>query len=359
MGKSLVLVLLIGATASGLISCGTTHHFLPANPIPRKEWQLSINWHYDLDKNIKGLIVPEVSCYTGIGRNWNLGWGMEFPFLVTHVSAAKYGSDTLGSSWLGYATVNQVLLSGNNNPYFEGGVLHVDRARTYSQVYGLGLAYGDGLCNPLSTFLTKDVDENTRKLSHYRLMPVLRYQIAGRDLGISYVHYHGKTAAECNQLADTVRRFNDTMLILAAGTVDSLRPLPTQTDSGYYTGLWGLFLSSGDTVILAGPFYRHWLCGTGLLFDFFPRGGSLDSKGLEHEVVRIMGDKSQPPTPHSETSLYISISELEERVRHKETIVLTKYSPEIQRFVARLKSYRLDHSIGISTFAHPNSPPVP
>jgi hypothetical protein len=363
MGKHLSSVCALVTILVGIIGCGTTHQFLPANPIPRHEWQLSINWHYDLDKNIKGLIVPEVSCYTGIGKNWNFGWGMEFPFLISHISAAKYWPDSTTSSWMAYATVNQILWSANNNPYLETGVLHVDRAKTYSQQYGLGLAYGDGLDNPLCTFLSKDYDNDTRNLSHYRLMPVLRYQVSGRDLGISYVHYHGKTATEFTELALAVETANDTILVLPAGTVDSLRALPSVTDTGFFQGIWALYLSTGDTIILAGPFYSHWLCGTGMLLDrmygWFPHGGTVESKGLKREVVDVYQVGKGKKSKISGSSIHVSISELVKQVQRKEEIVLTKYGPVVHRFIAGLKSYKLDHSIGISTFAYPSGPLTP
>lgn len=346
MGKRLVLVLLIGATVSGMIGCGTTHQFIPANPIPRHEWQLSINWHYDFDNGIKGLIVPELSYYRGAGKDWNCGIGFIVPFPISHVSVAKYYNATENNSWLGYLSLNQVL-GLNDNPYYELGASYIRHHRTYDEQYGLGLAYGHGYSCMLS--MLGELSPEDRNMFHYRLMPVLRYQVSGADVGLSYVHYHGKTSATVTRIKDTLRRRNDTLCVIEAGMADSLKSFERSIWAGRCRGLWGIFLSSGDTVILTGPaIYRS--CITPVVPEEAAGEIPWRKYGLKRVTVTQGGRRADSLMFVREG--IVSISGLAEKVKRKERIVITEYGPEVRSLFTSWRSFTLDHSVAYSAFAH-------
>jgi hypothetical protein len=348
MGKRFCTLFIMVLSAVG---CGTTHHFLPANPLPRNQSQVSVNWHYDFDGSLRGLIVPEASFYGGIGGNWNCGIGIQIPFRLTHVSFVKYSSDTVGSDWMGYVSVNQIMLSGNDNPYLEVGAMHIDRVRTYAHEYGAGLALGNGLCNPLWTLLNSKPNGDSKSLSHLRLLPLIRYQVIGRDLGVSYVHYHGKTKRSYAEIIDGLRYHNDTVCVLPAGTVDSMAALQSILEHGRYFELYGLFLTSKDTIVLAGR--EIMVCGMPLLFGFNPEEGEPNWKKLGLTRLKVFRLDGHSAWMTSAKDVFLSISDLRKKAVNHERIVITSYDPVVTAYLNGLNNIKLDHSIGISTFYYP------
>jgi len=168
---------------------------------------------------------------------------------------------------------------------------------------------------------------------------------------VSYVHYHGKTKSSYAGAVHTLLYHNDTVCVLPAGTVDSMVALPPIVNDHHYAELYGLFLSSGDTVVLAGQ--EMFMCGMPLLFGFNPDGGEPDWQKLGLTRFSVSRQNSQNGWMIGAKPAYLSTLNLRRMVGNKETIVLTTYGPAVAQFLKGLDNFKLDHSIGISTYSYP------
>lgn len=341
MGKRSLIVGCLLVLVSG---CGTTHHFLPANPIPRKEWQLSINWHYDFDKNVRGLIVPEVSGYAGMGQSWNLGCGVQLPFLVSHLSAAKYYDTSQASRWVAYTHLNQIF-GANDNPFLELGAMRVESKRTYAHQLAIGIAYGHGFCpgGPLSRGSLNRYGE----IAHYRFMPVLRYGITGKDISLSFMHYHGKTSASLAGARQTMDKTNDTLFYVPHDSVISFGAIDHHRYSRYHMGMWGIVKTTGDTIYLVA-YNAPGDVGT----PFLPYEGRNDyvtfwSRHAQNVVSAFVQD-GEAEWFDSAERIVLSIPRAIKNWEEGGDIILTRFSPEAVRVVESINDFLIDYSMGIS-----------
>ncbi len=102
------------------VSCGTVHQMLPPAPLATNEFRGSLVISYDLNR-----LSPIPSCglnfYWGAGKDYNLGFGYQPPFGISHVTAVKYLNPRETSSRELFASLNGLLLSMDYSPNLELG----------------------------------------------------------------------------------------------------------------------------------------------------------------------------------------------------------------------------------------------
>ncbi len=316
-----------------MAGCGTTHHFLPPRPLERKEWILSAGWHYDLGRLTPPMIVPHLNAYVGIGKEYNFGFGAQLPFLVNHVTLARYYESGADDRWSTYFHLNRVF-NLNNNPELELGGAYIDGHDTYDQQFMFGLSYGGCLNHRYEFYDPDDADERSW---NFRFMPVLKYTITGTDLGFSWSHYFGRTKTALASLKDEIINDNDTFYVFEAGRIDSIvlsEESRNESDYGFYgcdkyliiypdSGSAIEFCDTrriGDLVVPPCAELRYWL-------------------GQDY-IVSLDGRKSRPLLVQS----YNSLKAAWER---GEDLVITKYPQGLIKRINNINGLLEDNSFGM------------
>jgi hypothetical protein len=250
-GKKIVVVLLTCA----LWGCGSTHHFVPNRPLPKGEWEFSAVVHCDLNGMTVPTLIPDVNFYGGLGNDYDIGVGLQFPFLVTHVSAIRYFDAKADDRWAAYLHVNN-LFAFNQNPQFETGGVYFQNSWNVWQSFsvGVGLGYRPYGADYFSNFRLKRYLLGDGRL---RLFPSLKYAVSGKHLGISYVHHFGLTRYALRDL------YGESVPPVPALTVlrDSVRAILGPSHAPYQNAdsIWFL-LVDGDTIKVLQT-EIPWQCG--------------------------------------------------------------------------------------------------
>jgi len=177
----LMLLLWFGA-------CGTTHHFVPHQPLEEKEWQISVTWHYDFNPTKPPIIVPELGFYTDVGKNWNVGFGGYLVFPDQATVAKYHAAQRQGDWWRWHASWNQILPC-NDNPPLEVGGSYIRRGSTWSYAVGGSMGLATGLSwTPL---LWQDSFAEQYRHLPLRLVPSLSCDFRGTDIGLAWRHDFG------------------------------------------------------------------------------------------------------------------------------------------------------------------------
>jgi hypothetical protein len=334
-----ILLTLVGA------GCGTAHHFLPAQPLERNEWQISLVWHYDFNQRITGLTMPNLNAYIGAGADWNLGLGAQAPCFVSHLTFAKYMETGSNDYWAVFAHANQ-FFGLSNNPYLELGGQYSAFHKSYFQSVAAGLAYGHGLAVPGGLFTLANVGDQRGGGSRNHILPFIKLGVAGRDFGMSYSHYHGQTRASVAGTRERLLTQNDTLYYFKPSEVDSMKSLDGHRFARYHEFIWGMFLPNGDTLILLGPgnggdvFPALLIMAIHTEYDRF-----WSRQGFTRVRVFLCGHGRQWWNKNDEA--IVELAELKKAVDTGNEVIITEYSPAAIRFVQSIRSYQLDHSIGI------------
>jgi len=313
----LVLVLLTG--------CGTTHYFLPAKPIESTKWQVSLNWHYDLNGFSKPNLIPDVNAYLGVGKDMNFGFGAQFPFFVSHLTLAKYW-DKDKDWWSAYFHLNSPI-STTRSPLFELGGTYSTFDHSVYQSYGFGIATGQLAAWDLT---------DSAGISH-RIIPYVNYAVGGRDFAFSYYHYHGRSKIQLNEALAGFLNQNDTLYVFEAGTIDSI---------GYSEGVyyaiqrrWIIYTSEKNHVFYSFPEYAD------------------DFVNNEREFQSWLGDKYDliHDGTHSYSFRFSAIIDMDAVIakwKAGERVVITKVPPEFKDRIEHYNSFLKDHSFGVAVFTH-------
>jgi len=169
--SAILLIALLAAVVGG---CGTTHHFLPAQPLEKGQWQISVAWHYDLSglHPQTGAFIPHLNAYGGLTDDVVIGFGYELPIFLSHGTLAAYVPESSDNYWIAY--FHGKFLSVSDNPLLEMGGAYSIRAGSARQMFSLGLVSGR---------------------PHEWYSPVFKYSLTGRDVGLGLVHSFGFTKA--------------------------------------------------------------------------------------------------------------------------------------------------------------------
>jgi len=218
MGSSVHKFFAAVTTAAILAGCGTTHHVLPAAPLERGHYQISLTWHYDLNGFYapRGLLWPDLNAYIGLGREYNLGFGGNIPCFVNHISLARYYRVHDHDYWSSYLHINRVF-AANSNPLWEIGATYGSKSSGCWRTFSMGLAYGQ--IGVIDRGFLLMILPNT--VAH-RIMPTFKGSLVGRDVGVSWDHYAGQTTALLASLKDRILHHNDTLLRFGPGQVSSI-----------------------------------------------------------------------------------------------------------------------------------------
>jgi|WetSurMetagenome_2_1015567.scaffolds.fasta_scaffold102842_2 hypothetical protein len=334
-----------------IIGCGTTHQFIPVQPLEREKWQLSIVWHYDFSRNIKATVMPDLHAYMGIGRNYNFGFGAQLPFFISHVTFAKYYKTGAENYWTIYGTANQVF-SLYNNPYLEIGGQYCSKQDKYYSCYSAGVAYGQGFAIPGGLFTMANVKNNDRKISQDRIIPFVKAGIFGRDFGVSYSHYHGLTHASVAGLQRRLSVRNDTLYSFQASEIDSIRQLNDHRYIRYHESIWGFFLPNGDTLILLGPLLPPDVGGPMLIpFIYNDFNEFWKSRGYVPGTIFIAGHGRAWATDYKKVVL--DPNQIKHTWESGTAIAITEYPDNAIRQIDK-NSFECDHSIGLGIITYPH-----
>ncbi len=221
-----------------LSGCGTTHYFVPAQPLGEEESAVYVTWHYDLRGLNAPSPIPDFHFYYGAGENANIGLGLAFPVFISHLSAARYWSS---DEDFRYAFLHLGQIAGTNmNPFVEGGFGYSVPDGSTVQQFELGLAYGNGTGSPLAAWAM-----DTKYRGGNRFMPLARYQIAGVDVGASLQYYHGMTAAHLRNLESVADgNWTGPDKLLRAEDIDSVAFYPAEVSTSTNDHLV-IFMKSG------------------------------------------------------------------------------------------------------------------
>ncbi|UCC43184.1 MAG: hypothetical protein JSU65_08515 [Candidatus Zixiibacteriota bacterium] len=320
------LAAIAGLTSIVYMGCGTSHQFLPGMPLEKKEWMISVVWHYDMNRLVKprSLVFPEVNAYIGIGKDYNFGFGAAWPFFVNHLSIARYYSETDENYWAGYFHLNGIL-SPYFNPHLEIGGLYSENNGGFRQNFSLGLAYGQGAIWNFGR-------PNARYYCASRgLTPVLKYGIYGKNTGLSWSHYYGQARLAIEASFPDLESNHDTVVFVRAHEVNSVRRIDD------YGDVRCIFLSNGDSVILqARQFYGDELYIPEDEFQHWCR-----SEFNKYEI----GDR------WDHAWAIVNMDDVAARWEQGEDIVIMRYPQELVNRVKSLPSWKVDNSFGWAIMA--------
>jgi hypothetical protein len=342
MARFLIIAILLVVIGIG---CGTTHHFLPPRPLEKKEWMLSVAWHYDFGRLTPPTIMPDFNAYVGIGKDYNFGLGAQTPYFMpclSHLTLAKYYDAGDNNRWAVFSHINQVF-GANNNPYLELGGSYIDDRGSFDHMMMFGLGYGHGDTHPLLLLLDRNIEGN-KLLKHCRIMPFLKYAAIGSDVGFSLSHYFGLSRTAMSIYKDTDFYPNDTLYVIPANEIDSLivdSISPRHDQHGPYSceQLTKIYLRHGDSVVFCGnpvpwcghaaiPFreLRYWLKNDYLVYkDALYRTAVMNSDSL------VAGRE------------------------RNDTLVIVNYPPEMMDQIDNINSLVSDNSIGLGIINYSKS----
>ncbi|MFH2048276.1 MAG: hypothetical protein ABIJ12_02430 [bacterium] len=295
--------------------------------------------------------MPDANFYFGVGRDYNLGFGIKVPQItVNHLTAAHYWESNNEDYWAVYFHLNQII-STNNNPYLELGGAFIDWEGTTNYFYSAGISYGSGLADPLIDMRKifpgyKGLIQHKRKL---KLIPFVKFNSSDDQVGVSLSYYHDMTDNALEILEESFKRENEPLLTIPYNEIDTVKVL--------YNDL-AIIKKNEDTVFVRGHFVG---CGTGLAF-VLPVFGMLGIGPwcpMEwYHPLRLTNDKPTYEhyyyTPKGEY-IYFNKDEFNKKLENKEDIIFRSYPEELNENIKiRRESTNFLHdlSFGLSTLKY-------
>jgi len=255
-GNSLYLAVALAVILCA--GCGTTHYMLPGRPLERKEWQVSVVWHYEFNRLTKprAAFFPDINAYVGAGKDYNFGFGAHTLGWPSHLSVAKYWQKSDDRYWAAYSHLSAGL---GNNPPIEAGALYSNDNGDLGHTFSLGFGVGQLRAPDLSSARIKHASTLAG------INPVIKYVMEGTDVSLTYTHYLWQSWRAMRSLWEEVRNHNDTVLSYAKGELTAIVPLGRVKGQGIGPASgWGLIDSKGDTAVLVREypcpdcFYERW-----------------------------------------------------------------------------------------------------
>ncbi len=305
--------------------CGTTHHFLPAQPLEAGKWEIQVTWHADFNDvydPLRSIIFPEVSAYLGLGRGWNLGGGGYAIFPASHLSVAKYFSTSTDRYTTIYAHAAGPLVF-TSNPRYECGVLFSSIMSDISSQYGFGMG-----------FFQREAWRIRNHKPQLRTgpFPVLKAMLRTQAFGISWANYVGRTKSSVEA---ALYGKSDTVLNVAASAIDSIVP----RQPGFCGDGFAVYFNDGGF-----KFFERW-CGYP---DVFYDGPLEFARWMDNrfEIYLVGGS--------SDHEVFLNYSELVDKYQSGERIFVRQIPEIVFDRVRRIQAAKDDNTFGISVFAHPH-----
>jgi hypothetical protein len=309
--------------------CGTSHYMLPATPLERKEWQISVVWHYDLSRfQLPGaVILPDVNAYVGVGKKYNLGVGAYVIGWPSHLSISKYWNNGGDEYRALFGHVSSGL--GTNAPFELGGMLSTRRSDVAQSAQ---LAFGYGQQNAgLGTFAWVANGELPR-----RIVPILRYSVESKDVGFTCAAHLFQSWQALSILRDSVTKYNDTLATFDPNELVDVRPAGGKYAWRKRDGeTWVLAKASGDSVELyRRPPHPDEMCSLRDRFEYW-LGGNMRLYLLDS------------------TYIIQDTEELKRQWQAGKRLVLTRYSPAVTARIRKTHNPWADLSFAFAVYSHP------
>ena len=311
--------------------CGTTHHFLPSRPLDNEDWMISVAWHYDLNGLHKSArnIFPDVNAYMGIGKNYNFGFGARAPFFISHASLVKYFDMSENNNWALYAHMNEIFGVLINNPRFEIGGIYTWKNKSIYQSISLGVGYGQE-----SAWLMKYDSTQSPRL----LLPTIKYNIMGSELGASWAYYHGQTKASVIKDLVGILEHNDTLYIYEPGELDSISLLVGYDYASPYKEKIIFHDSRGPSAYAYSGFNPPdaWYLAT-------------------IELQNWLGDKYKVChfSDNWRDVIILDLNKLQDSLERGERVIITRYPDELVDKIENINGVVKDNSFGLGIFSYP------
>lgn len=295
-------------------SCGTTHHFIPYKSLEQKEWQVSVGWHFDLNQMYqpRTLFWPEISAYYGIGKNYTFGFGGYIPGFISQVSLTKQFVENNGKYWSYYTHINRVF-GFNSNPFIEVGAFYSKENSNFNQTFSFGLAYGIRSAWKIELPFTSNNNS---------ILPVIKYFIGGKDIGLSLIHYHGLTKSAIKDFLQSEMMPVDTLIIFKVKEIENI------------TGNLEINLKDGTSVIFHQPF-RY----TDAFYE------------TEDEFQHWLGNKYGVYYYGSKT-IVLDKENIYQSWKNNNDIIITNIPQRLINHIENLNSFIIDNSFGLGLFGH-------
>ena len=321
------VVLLFVVLALILSGCGTTHHFLPPQPLESGKWEIQVTWHADLNgvhNPWRSVFIPEVSAYLGVGRNWNFGFGGYAPIPLLHASIARYYSQGDRDFMSAYVHF-QPLLRTTYNPQLELGLnYNIRRGKHANQI---GFAFGVYEPSPLGL-------DYMRSAARHGPYPILKYSYFNRDFGLSWAHYFNKTRSNVELSLGA----NMKILDVASDQIDSI----TSFDNGFRAQGYTIFLK--DSTEMSFYLWQPYADAFGQIPEIEFRDW-LDPDAAIYYL--------EDPQTNIRTEVYLSFDDVLSAYNKGDRVTINRVSDRVYDRIRGIKSFKDDNTIGISAFAHP------
>lgn len=323
MKRLLVIFRILGALS--MIGCGTTHHFLPGQPLERHNWMISFSWHFDINhlRNPRSLIAPEVTAYVGIGKDFNFGFGGYI--LPSHISLAKYyeNGNNKYKAWYGH-----LMPISNGNPLIESGIQFSNIHDTYENSYSLGVGFGVAPAWGSHAGYFQGIAPN--------IIPTFKYRILGRDFGFSCINNFGYTSSTVYRSLPIMGNPPDTIINSKADSIINIeyfeRPrfgndegaLRLHFKSDSIVTLYGIITHVDEFVNLHKEM-QNWVGGNYGVYWYINYGYIILSKDF---------------------------GELIDEWKKTGHLVIINYPTDFKKRVDRINPFLIDNSFGVSVFSH-------
>lgn len=326
----------LGVCSMLLGACGATHHFVPSQPLPKGEWRFSAVLHYDLNRASVPTLIPDCNLYGGLGKDYSLGIGLQFPFFLTHLSTIKHFAAESYDRWAAYLHVNN-LLAGNANPQFETGATYYAIAPDLWQSFSGGVGFG---YRPHGEDYITDF-----RLGRYLfgdspgLIPTFKYAISGRHVALSYIHHFGMTRTMLSPLLpgpDPAEGIQEVSVYR-----DSIATIIV-AENRYN---WGsdsivVILKSGDTLTLVEPPVFRGCGGVGIPPPPPPKEAWLASHGISNNIaVHRNGRWLFGTNGH--------LLDIHKEIRQRGQVRLNSSTLKLATALKGTSTWKADHSFGV------------
>ncbi len=315
---------------------------LPPAPLAPNEFLGSLVVSYDLNR-----LSPIPSCglnfYWGAGKDYNLGFGYQPPFGISHVTSVKYFNPGESSSGELFASLNGLLFNMDYSPNLEIGGGYISRQ---------GISY-HRVSAGAWVFIDKDVAEPLWRIMAWRstapahfnpiVRPFIRYEYSRKDFELSLRNNPGLT----RQVIGWERRKLDQ------------RPAIVLSDTEI---VYLVFNPLSDKIqIQMKDSTTYKISRAFPLFDAIARGAEIDKYRLErfttrdsigyYYVVKMVPDRhSNGARIVTEGSLYeLSFDKTWLDYADKKGVAISPFPERTESILGRIHWYVHDWSIAVGT----------
>jgi hypothetical protein len=271
-----------------------------------------------------------------LGRDYSLGIGLQFPFLLTHLSTIKHFATESDDTWAAYLHVNN-LFAGNANPQIETGATYYAIAPDLWQSFSAGMGFG---YRPHGEDYIRDF-----RLARFLfgdspgLIPTFKYSISGRHVAFSYIHHFGMTRMMLRPLLPGPEPSEGIQEVLV--NRDSIATMMVSESSyNWQSDSIVAILKSGDTLTLVERPIFIGCGGVGIPPPPPPTEAWLASHGISSDIeVRRNGLRLFDTNGH--------LSAIHREISKKGQVRLTSSALKLMTALRGASTWKADHSLGI------------